>query len=398
MMMSLLEECRGGKQGRGVREHHTGEKDKVRRGKPMGHKAAGFPGCFLVILFVAIGLTLSLKANADTNILVMDLDKTANFGYTRAESDGFHSEMQTALHNLITNNNNASEKLPIFVVTIAESCFGGNDKEKRRQFVATTFGVNATDIISIPDVAAALQVNDPFSISGSWPIPAVFISKDTAWYPAASSAEATGEETWKTVGRDIFLLSTRDVYDYIAPNDYGSAMKSKVLMRIINMGLQKVTEKKEVIRVRTIGDTLEDLVMKSGADVWFKQKHDWYKLYMVLGATNSRASKKLMEHGKKDLSANLQGLLVSSEKAEGATAQQHEWKDVTLEDLVIHQLNDRLKMTPVLFVWQPRYNSTNGKVFLTRCLNQCKDIDSLNFTMQEKVKKSESVYICKICM
>eukprot|EP00922_Rhytidocystis_sp_ex-Travisia-forbesii_P006148 GHVS01008898.1.p1 GENE.GHVS01008898.1~~GHVS01008898.1.p1 ORF type:complete len:394 (-),score=42.60 GHVS01008898.1:522-1703(-) len=364
MMMSLLEECRGGKQGRGVREHHTGEKDKVRRGKPMGHKAAGFPGCFLVILFVAIGLTLSLKANADTDQKMLVLSITPSF-----------IDATKQLRELITNDKIASEDLPIHVVTSGAS---GYQSEQRRDDVASTFGVFADQIICIEDVATQLGVDDPYNTDGSWRIPALYLgSKLDVTIPPEASAAATfpavAELESVTLDRDIFVVAISDVL--LPPSGVWKTVMHKLLERLINIGLQKVTPKQGTITVHTIGTTLGDMVAAGPSkNIWFRanegmKKAEWMTLEMVHGSNNVTAKTMFTKHSRKSSSASFQKLPCSSRKANGAT-EQPEYKAVKFEDLCITKLKDRLSMKPVWFDWTP-VDTTPTREFLTSCLERC---------------------------
>eukprot|EP00922_Rhytidocystis_sp_ex-Travisia-forbesii_P006151 GHVS01008902.1.p1 GENE.GHVS01008902.1~~GHVS01008902.1.p1 ORF type:complete len:446 (-),score=55.55 GHVS01008902.1:544-1881(-) len=420
MMMSLLEECRGGKQGRGVREHHTGEKDKVRRGKPMGHKAAGFPGCFLVILFVAIGLTLSLKANAETNILVMDLDGTANstrddrdepfcslmkslcYGFANLETEAeaqrlslqISSDMKTALHRLIGKTDIASECLPVFVVT------AGN-LDRRLDYVAETFGVTRGDIIEVSDIAQELIVTDPYSRDGSWPISGYRIKEGAKWCKTspACSTSTTGinderseekEETCcQTVARNIFVVSSRDVVGR-------TVSKHSVLARVIDLSLQKA-KSDEQITVYTIGDSRTDLVGKSeGGEILFlgtgqeSNSLNTYNMEDINRQLNENAKSHINQQHQQ---ARLDGVLQSSQEAkeemekmvpkatggEGVEAcgGSSEWNDVILTDLTIHKLRDNINMKPVIIYSRPPkggWDKCTVKQFLAGCLHRIPDV------------------------
>eukprot|EP00922_Rhytidocystis_sp_ex-Travisia-forbesii_P006146 GHVS01008896.1.p1 GENE.GHVS01008896.1~~GHVS01008896.1.p1 ORF type:complete len:387 (-),score=34.48 GHVS01008896.1:263-1423(-) len=342
---------------------------KHKRGNPMGNKAAGFPGCFLVVLFVAIGLTLSLKANADTNILVMDLDGTANSNERNAETDcsELSSDTQTALRAVITNNNIASEDMPIFVVTAGRVPNKENSAE-RLTFIAKTFGVTEVDVTDVKDIANELEVNDLYSKDGSWPIRGCLIKKSAQWCDETSRACAKSttdvnkeprreknKTCHQTVDRNIFLVSSKDVDK--------SSVKHCVFVRVIDFALQVAIAKGHGdgdFTVHTIGNRTSDLVGQSAkGEIWFVERGathfridseplKGYTLHQMNTLLNTKSSEQLKEKHVRPLKSS-------------------DWNDVRLTDLTIDKMKKKLKMKPVNF--NRAIDSTlHKRQFVTHCL------------------------------
>eukprot|EP00922_Rhytidocystis_sp_ex-Travisia-forbesii_P021688 GHVS01031755.1.p1 GENE.GHVS01031755.1~~GHVS01031755.1.p1 ORF type:complete len:362 (+),score=40.32 GHVS01031755.1:84-1169(+) len=233
----------------------------------------------MIPVVVAIVLSLSQKANADNNLLVMELDTLYRcsrffsndaFKYLK-EKNGTNvevlyaqqtSEAAKALHGLIQNNYIASVGLPVIVVTTTRQLRNTEKKGTSEDlplasidFVAESFGVDTNTVEPFTNMADLLQVDDSYSIDGSWPVFGYRIRSDASW-----------GELNQTVGRDIYIVSAKDVVVY---SDFD---KEILLARLINMALQCAykkggtllgectTAKVPTITVHTVGAKFSDLM------------------------------------------------------------------------------------------------------------------------------------------
>eukprot|EP00922_Rhytidocystis_sp_ex-Travisia-forbesii_P045006 GHVS01067093.1.p1 GENE.GHVS01067093.1~~GHVS01067093.1.p1 ORF type:complete len:377 (+),score=52.71 GHVS01067093.1:183-1313(+) len=203
----------------------------------MNNRAAGLRCCgqMVLVVFVAIGLTVSKKALADNNILVMDWESISGNVYINRyaavaamaalrveganEGPEWFEQYKVAkpkpieqLHDLIGSPDVTSTDLPVFVVTCfpiarcdpsvldPNQFWARQDVETNKSYIADTFGVNARNVEDAEDIAVVLGVVDPFNKNKHWPLPGQLIRKDTELL----------EEFRGSVRRDIFVVSTVD--------------------------------------------------------------------------------------------------------------------------------------------------------------------------------------------
>eukprot|EP00922_Rhytidocystis_sp_ex-Travisia-forbesii_P072857 GHVS01108623.1.p1 GENE.GHVS01108623.1~~GHVS01108623.1.p1 ORF type:complete len:683 (+),score=57.16 GHVS01108623.1:62-2050(+) len=307
------------------------------------------------------------RENADTKLLFMELDDTANALAASAGSCNEYvtSETQRALHGLIDNETIASRDLPVFFVTSGTLReHASMDEEKSRLgFVAETFGVSLNALQKVDDIALALGVgDDPYNKNGSWPILGYMIDKDAPW------GQEWEVSTGKT-SRRIFLVSTQDVI-------HESPQKDLVLTRLIDLALRQDAVK-EAVAIHTIGASLQDLVFKSEEDrITFCAKAGSYLLEDVNRLLNQYAQ------------INYSQMITESEGSEELSL---EWEDVQEKEL--YRLNDTI-MKPLCFI-KPLGglcdNADGAKKLLTRCLKNVPDLmagppqildDDYNLTMR----------------
>eukprot|EP00922_Rhytidocystis_sp_ex-Travisia-forbesii_P039026 GHVS01058112.1.p1 GENE.GHVS01058112.1~~GHVS01058112.1.p1 ORF type:complete len:368 (+),score=16.24 GHVS01058112.1:137-1240(+) len=243
----------------------------------MKNKAVGLIGCcrmFLVV--VAIGLTPSLKAEANTNLLVMELDVVANIyeaclGSHRWTTAAIKSQTspqchedtfgtQKALHDLIGNTSIASENLPVIVLA-SYTLWPGHFSWRREVpkvnvdvYISDTFGVDVKSIKPIPDMAVSMKVDDHYNKHESWAVEAKLIERHTPWGPGGIHK----------VSRDIYLVSLPTVCEHVSGHWY----KLFGLIRVINMALEKSMHNTNMSQeakttVHTIGNNIRDLVGRS---------------------------------------------------------------------------------------------------------------------------------------
>eukprot|EP00922_Rhytidocystis_sp_ex-Travisia-forbesii_P045004 GHVS01067090.1.p1 GENE.GHVS01067090.1~~GHVS01067090.1.p1 ORF type:complete len:391 (+),score=45.72 GHVS01067090.1:116-1288(+) len=217
----------------------------------MNNKAGGLRCCgrMVLVVVVAIGLTVSKKALADNNdILLMDWQSITGELVERENEvpEWFKSYelMKTwhieRLHALIGSPAVTSTDLPVFVVaeflitarcdltaSYEEQLSAIREVNNNKLYIANTFGVDVSKVEDADDIAVVLDVVDPFNTNKHWPLPGLIIRKDTEW----------GEQfRGSKVSRDIFLVS---------PVDFGCGHLGYqcLIARVIELGLLRLASK-----------------------------------------------------------------------------------------------------------------------------------------------------------
>eukprot|EP00922_Rhytidocystis_sp_ex-Travisia-forbesii_P072863 GHVS01108631.1.p1 GENE.GHVS01108631.1~~GHVS01108631.1.p1 ORF type:complete len:678 (+),score=47.59 GHVS01108631.1:62-2035(+) len=288
------------------------------------------------------------RENADTKLLFMELDDTANALAASAGSCNEYvtSETQRALHGLIDNETIASRDLPVFFVTSGTLReHASMDEEKSRLgFVAETFGVSLNALQKVDDIALALGVgDDPYNKNGSWPILGYMIDKDAPW------GQEWEVSTGKT-SRRIFLVSTQDVI-------HESPQKDLVLTRLIDLALRQEAVK-GAVAIHTIGPFSKDMVFRSerGDITYIGPKDKYFGLNVVNIWLNFYSMK-------------------SYENMEQKRATAQKWERV--EEKELRRIKDTI-MKPLVFTCDEDKKSgltaSDRKTLLARCLSKVPEL------------------------
>eukprot|EP00922_Rhytidocystis_sp_ex-Travisia-forbesii_P044997 GHVS01067080.1.p1 GENE.GHVS01067080.1~~GHVS01067080.1.p1 ORF type:complete len:423 (+),score=55.97 GHVS01067080.1:217-1485(+) len=249
----------------------------------MNNKAGGLRCCgrMVLVVVVAIGLTVSKKALADNNILVMDWESITGARQLNMDVDAFatricereekrneelikgdgksmkkderdrnrHMEWMKQykdakeshteqLHALIDSTAVTSTDLPVFVVAdflVPAKCYPSASAQemaaaelaRHKRYIANTFGVDVSKVDEAKDIAVVLKVVDPFNTRDLWPLPGLIIRKGTKLVEPFRGSK---------VSRDIFLVS---------PVDFGCGHLGYqcLIARVIELGLLRLASK-----------------------------------------------------------------------------------------------------------------------------------------------------------